>query len=86
MEELLRAEPLVLRDGGLKRTREVGQRDIEERLVEVLVSEEGLWHRCPTRGQWDDSYPESTRHARVGEHRDGQPIYWGGGSLRVSHL
>lgn len=86
-EDLLRAEPAVLKDSGLKRTRKVAnakrgwgkegsERECTERLVEVLIKEEGLCHRCATCGQWETCYADSVRHEKVGENKDGRPVYW----------
>jgi len=88
-EDLLSAEPSVFRDSGLKRTRKVVdttrgsgkkayERECTERLVEVLVKEEELCHRCATCGQWEYSYAGEARHSRVGEDKEGQPVYWCG--------
>jgi hypothetical protein len=90
-EDLLRAEPPIFRDSGLERTRNIvitkggSATRISERLVEVLVKEEGLCHRCATCGQWEDCYAESTRHESVGYDGGGRPIYWCGVKLRNSH-
>lgn len=92
-EDLFNAEPSVFRDSGLKRTRKVvdtkrgpgkkvHERECTERLVEVLVKEEGLCHRCATCGEWENCYMGSARHKGVGEDEEGQPVYWCGVSLR----
>ncbi|USP77441.1 hypothetical protein yc1106_04715 [Curvularia clavata] len=87
-EDLLNAEPSVFRDSGLKRTRKVvdargsrkkaTERECTEILVEVLVKEEGLCHRCATCGGWENCYAWSPRHKMVGEDKEGQPVYWCG--------
>ncbi|KAF2877766.1 hypothetical protein BDV95DRAFT_449 [Massariosphaeria phaeospora] len=77
----MQAEPRVFKDSGLKRTVKIKirgdvEKDIEERLVEVLFKEEQLCQRCAWCGEWEYSYASSTRHRRVREGKDGRPIYW----------
>jgi hypothetical protein len=88
---MFKAEPEVLKDSGITRTRTfeiknvfgkvVGEEVKEEKLVEVLVKEEELCHRCASCGQWEYSYADSPRHKKIGEDKDGRPVYWCGVSL-----
>ena len=77
-DTLLSTKPRVLADTGMRRTRKCGTKDVEERLVEVLVKEEGLCQRCATCGAWESSSDCSTRHRKVGEDGDGMSVYWCG--------
>lgn len=80
-DTLFSTEPRVLADTGMRRTRKCGEKDVEERLVEVIVKEEGISQRCATCGEWESTYHCSARHQKVGEDGDGMPIYWCGVSL-----
>ena len=79
---MMNTDPPVLADTGIRRTRKCGENDVEEMLVEVLVKEEGLCHRCATCGSWETSSRWDSRHQKVGESGGGRPTYWCGVSLR----
>jgi hypothetical protein len=85
-EELMGAEPSVVKDSGLRRKIKAKghlgeEKEIDERLVEVLLKEEEYCQRCAWCGVWEDSLETLTRYGKAGDGKDGRPIYWCG----VSH-
>lgn len=87
VEDLLSAETPFLKDSGLRRKVKIGSgkgkewREVEERLVEVLLKEEQLCQRCAYCGGWEYSYQGDVRYRKVGEGRDARPMYWCGVSF-----
>lgn len=93
VEDLLAVEPELLKDSGLRRTRTtdvwegkeiVGKRETEERLVEVMLKEEELSHRCMSCGGWELGYASSPAFQNIGLGKDGRPIFWCGVSTVIS--
>jgi hypothetical protein len=75
---LMGVEPEVFKDVGLRRTIKVDGKEVEERLVEVLIREEEYCQRCAWCGEWEYSYEGSSRHSKEKQQIDGTTLYWCG--------
>jgi hypothetical protein len=82
IDELMRADPPIFKDSGLKRKTEIKEsnrvRLVEETLVEVILKEEELCQRCAWCGCWEHNYKGEKRHCKMSEGSDGRPVYWCG--------
>ncbi|KAF1994948.1 hypothetical protein P154DRAFT_624298 [Amniculicola lignicola CBS 123094] len=90
-DELLNSETPFMKDSGVRRkvwieTKGKERREVEEKLVEVLLKEEELCQRCAYCGVWEYCYQDSTRHRKVGEGKDGRLVYWCGHCTRTAKV
>jgi hypothetical protein len=94
LEELLAAEPPILRTVGLphrglphrETSQSLGAGEVEVPLVEVLLSDDELARRCAGCGEWETT-PLDKRWAVVGEAgSEGETVYWCGVSFYLSIL
>ncbi|KAF2104418.1 hypothetical protein NA57DRAFT_70625 [Rhizodiscina lignyota] len=91
LEDLLAATPPIIKDLGIKRKAKTKPKEsqdvdvIEESLIEVLLKEEELCHRCAYCGAWEYSYDHSTRHRRVTEPGT-SALYWCGDCTQLRSI
>lgn len=98
LDDLIGVQKPVVKDTGLRRKVWLGGRDqnlkcdedgvsscreVEEKLVEVLLKEEEYCHRCSYCGVLELAYEGEIRFRKVGSDRNGRPKYWCGGSVSL---
>jgi hypothetical protein len=81
--DLLGVEPVVFKDVGLRRKVNVDKKEVEERLVEVLMKEEEYCQRCAWCGGWEYSGGDSPRYCKEKEQDKNGALYWCGVSARA---
>jgi hypothetical protein len=81
--DLLGVEPVVFKDVGLRRKVNVDKKEVEERLVEVLMKEEEYCQRCAWCGGWEYSGEDSPRYCKEKEQEKNGALYWCGVSARA---